>query len=273
MTDQLLETHSDGVATLTMNRPETRNAMSPEMLTAMHEALPRLAGDRNVRCVVLTGAGGAFSSGGDVKAFASRAAGQTSSAYDDSVTYDLEGRALHLRAGMELSRFLHEMPKPTLAAIPGAAAGAGFALALACDLRIALDTAKLTTAFAKVGLSGDYGGSFFLPRIVGDAKARELYFRAPVLSGQEAFEIGLVSRAASADAYETAVSDLARELAELPTIAVGYMKRNLNAAYHGSLSDSLDREAWSIIRCFMTEDYRNAAKAFAERRKPEFKGH
>lgn len=270
MTDHLLESFDNGVATLTMNRPEARNAMSGEMMTAMHEALPRLAADSNVRCVVLTGAGGAFCAGGDVKGFAADAGGSGSSG--SSRGFDLEGRAHGLRAGMELSRMLHEMPKPTLAAIPGPAAGAGFSLALACDLRIALDTAKLTTAFSKVGLSGDYGGSFFLPYLVGQAKARELYFTASVVSGQEALDIGLVSRVASADEFEGAVADFATELASLPTVAVGYMKKNLNSAYSGSLSDTFDREALHMVRCFMTEDHKGAAVAFVEKRAPEFTG-
>ena len=265
----LIEDFSDGVATLTMNRPEARNAMSGDMMAAMTEALPRLAADRNVRCVVLTGAGGAFCAGGDVKGFAQNAG---SSGSGGAGGFDLEGRAHGLREGMELSRILHEMPKPTLAAIPGPAAGAGFSLALACDLRIALDTAKLTTAFSKVGLSGDYGGSFFLPYLVGQAKARELYFTAKVLSGAEAEAIGLVSRAVAADAYEAAVAEQARELASLPTIAVGYMKKNLNAAYGGNLSDAFDREALHMVRCFMTEDHKGAAQAFVEKRAPEFQG-
>jgi 2-(1,2-epoxy-1,2-dihydrophenyl)acetyl-CoA isomerase len=273
VTDELLESFDDGVATLTMNRPSVRNALGSQMLSALDEALPRLAADRRVRCVVLTGAGGAFCAGGDVKSFAASASGSAASLYDDSETWDLEGRALNLRAGMELSRLLHEMPKPTLAAIPGAAAGAGFSLAMACDLRIALDTAKLTTAFAKVGVSGDYGVSFFLPYIVGQAKARELLFTAPILTGREAFEIGLVSRFADAEHYHEAVDLLARELAQLPTIAVGYMKKNLNAAYRGTLADSLDREAMHIMRCFMTQDQKRAAIAFAEKRKPQFTGH
>lgn len=243
--------------------------MSGEMMAAMHEALPRLAADRNVRCVVLTGAGGAFCAGGDVKGFASEAGGGGGAKPSG---FDLEGRAHGLRSGMELSRILHEMPKPTLAAIPGPAAGAGFSLALACDLRIALDTAKLTTAFSKVGLSGDYGGSFFLPYLVGQAKARELYFTAAVVSGAEALEIGLVNRVASADEFEAAVAEFANELASLPTVAVGYMKKNLNAAYGGSLSDTFDREALHMVRCFMTDDHKGAAMAFVEKRAPEFNG-
>lgn len=269
MTDHLIESFADGVATLTMNRPQARNAMSGEMMAAMHEALPRLAADRNVRCVVLTGAGGAFCAGGDVKGFASEAG---SSSGKSSGGFDLEGRSHGLRSGMELSRILHEMPKPTLAAIPGPAAGAGFSLALACDLRIALDTAKLTTAFSKVGLSGDYGGSFFLPYLVGQAMARELYFTAKVLSGQQAADIGLVSRVAGADEFEGAVAEFAAELASLPTVAVGYMKKNLNAAYGGSLSDTFDREALHMVRCFMTDDHKGAAQAFVDKKAPEFNG-
>lgn len=274
MSEHLIETFSDGIATLTMNRPQARNAMSADMMGAMQEALPRLAADSKVRCVVLTGAGGAFCAGGDVKGFASQAGddGNAKSAAAQPRGFDLEGRAHGLRQGMELSRVLHEMPKPTLAAIPGPAAGAGFALALACDLRIALDTAKLTTAFSKVGLSGDYGGSFFLPYLVGQAMARELYFTARVLSGSEAQEIGLVNRAVGADEYEGAVAELAAELAGLPTVAVGYMKKNLNSAYGGSLSDTFDREALHMTRCFMTEDHKGAALAFVEKRAPDFKG-
>jgi len=259
MSEHLIESLADGIATLTMNQPRARNAMSADMVSAMQEALPRLAADANVRCVVLTGAEGAFCAGGDVKGFVSQ-------------TVDLEERAHGTRQRMELSRILHEMPKPTLAAIPGPAAGAGLSLALACDLRIALDTAKLTTAFSKIGLSGDYGTSFFLPYLVGQGKARELLFTGSVLSGAEAFAIGLVNRVVSVDEYDSAVKELASELASLPTVAVGYMKKNLNSAYGGSLSDTFDREAWHMTRCFMTDDHKGAATAFVEKRAPEFSG-
>jgi 2-(1,2-epoxy-1,2-dihydrophenyl)acetyl-CoA isomerase len=270
MSDDLIESFDEGVATLMMNQPKARNAMTGPMMAKMHEALPRLAADSSVRCVVLTGAGQAFCAGGDVKGFASEAKKSKSS---QESGYDLEGRALGLRSGMELSRLLHEMPKPTLAAIPGPAAGGGFSLALACDLRIAVDTAKLTTAFSKVGLSGDYGGSFFLPYLVGQAKARELYFTAKVLSGREALEIGLINRVATAEHFESELKLFATELASLPTIAVGYMKKNLNAAYGGSLSDTFDREALHMIRCFMTQDHKRAAQAFVDKASPEFLGN
>ena len=148
----LIETFDEGVATLTMNRPHARNALSGEMMAALNEAIPRLAGDDKVRCVVLTGAGGAFCAGGDVKGFA-RAASVDPAAPANKPT--LAERSAGLRKGMELSRWLHEMPKPTLAIMGGAAAGGGLSLALACDLRFAVDTAKITTAFAKIGASGD----------------------------------------------------------------------------------------------------------------------
>jgi 2-(1,2-epoxy-1,2-dihydrophenyl)acetyl-CoA isomerase len=265
MTDHLLENVEDGIATLTMNRPEARNAMSGEMMEALAEALTRHAADQSTRCLVLTGAGGAFCAGGDVKGFAAGASG-------NSGEFNLEQRVHGLRSGMEISRVLHEMPKPTLAVIPGPAAGAGLSLALACDMRIASETAKITTAFSKVGLAGDYGGSYFLTQLVGAAKARELYFTADVLSGAEAAQWGVVSKAVPEADLPKEADAMARKLAGGPTIAMGYMKKNLNAALHGSLGDVLDLEAMHMIRTFMTEDHKGAARAFVEKKAPTFKG-
>ena len=267
MSDHLIETFENGVCTLTMNRPEARNAMSSSMMAGLAEAIPRVAADKNVRAVVLTGAGGAFCAGGDVKGFAAEGGGESSGEVPT-----LEEKVQGLRSGMELSRILHEMPKPTLAIIPGAAAGAGLSLALACDLRFALDTAKITTAFSKIGASGDYGGSYFLPYLVGAAKAKELYFSADVISGQQAFEMGLVSKVASADTFEAESRAYGEYLAGLPTVAIGYMKKNINASQHGSLSDVFDLEAMHMMRCFMTEDHKAAAKAFVNKEAPVFKG-
>ena len=265
MTEELKEGRSDGVATLTLNRPESRNALTPEMMMGLREALPRLAEDPSVRVVVLTGAGRAFCAGGDVKRFAAASS-------DHKAVASFEAKVHDLRSRMEISRILHEMPKPTLAVIPGPAAGAGLSLALACDLRIAVEDAKLTTAFSKIGLSGDFGGSYFLSHLVGVAKARELYFTGRVLLGHEALELGIVNRVTTSDDLEQEANNYASELAALPTLAVGYMKKNLNAALNGSLSDVLDGEAIHMIRTFETEDHKNATQAFLDKRSPEFIG-
>jgi 2-(1,2-epoxy-1,2-dihydrophenyl)acetyl-CoA isomerase len=264
MTDALLETIEDGVAVLTMNRPERRNALNEDMLAAMLEALPRLANDSGVGCVVLTGAEGAFCAGGDVKAMAEGRA-------KDQQPLEVQTQAL--RAIMETSRWLHEMPKPTIAMVGGAAAGAGLSLALACDMRIASDLSKFTTAFANVGFSGDFGGSYFLTKLVGTAKARELYYTAALLMAEEAAELGMVNRVVPADKLAAETMALAKGLAAGPTIAYRYMKQNLNAAEAGNtLSEHLDLEAAHHARCGMTEDHKEAAKAFVEKRKPNFVG-
>ncbi len=265
MTQDLLETRDNGIVTLTMNRPQARNALTREMMDALSEALPRLANDVTVRLVVLTGTGSAFCAGGDVKGFARGAAGAPS-----TMTFDQKVTDLRMR--MEVSRWLHEMPKPTLAVIPGPAAGAGLSLALACDMRIAAIDAKLTTAFSKIGLSGDFGGSYFLNHLVGAAKARELYFTGQVLLGDEAQRIGMVNRAVPGAELAEAARAWAAELAALPTIAVGYMKRNLNTGLRGSLADVLDAEAIHMIRTFDTHDHKGAAAAFVEKRAPHFDG-
>ncbi|HEX5528135.1 MAG TPA: enoyl-CoA hydratase [Methylomirabilota bacterium] len=264
MTTDLLETVKDGVAVLTLNRPDRLNAMSRPMLDALLEALPRLAEDPAVGVVVLTGAGRGFCAGGDVKAMAegNELGGQT-----------MEEKAQALRARMETSRWLHEMPKPTIAMLRGPAAGAGLSLAMACDMRIASDTARLGTAFARVGYSGDFGGSYYLTQLVGTAKARELYFTADLLDAQQALGLGLVNRVVPDARLEEETMALASRLARGPRVAFRYMKRNMNAAESASLKDMLDLEAWHHTRTGMTEDHREAARAFVEKREPQFKGH
>jgi len=265
MTDQLIETHEGGVATLTMNRPEARNALTGAMQAALSEAVQRLAADPKVRLVVLTGAGGAFCAGGDVKGFAAGGA-------PGAPTASQEDRIHGLRASMEVARWLHDMPKPTMAVIGGPAAGAGLSMALACDLRIAADDAKLTTAFSKVGLAGDYGGSYFLTQLVGTAKARELYFTADVISGAEAQRLGIVHKSVPRAELEAAAKAWANHIAGLPTIALGYMKKNLNAAEHATLPEVLDLEAQHMVRTFQTEDHKAAAQAFVNKTAPVFHG-
>ena len=260
----LEESIEDGLLTLTMNRPEARNAMTPAMMTQMLNRLRRAADDPEIRCVTITGANGAFSSGGDVNSMGD---------VDESgEALSLEARVQSLRRFHSLAYELHVMPKPTLAIIPGAVAGAALSLALACDMRYCLDTAKVTTAFAKIGTSGDTGGSYFLPKLVGAAKARELYFLGEVISGQEAYEMGMMTRVASADTFEEKSRAFARQLASLPTVAIGYMKKNLNAGEDGTLSDVLDLEANHMMLSAMTEDCKRASAAFLNKEKPQFKG-
>ena len=263
MSQDLLETVKDGVAVLTMNRPDRLNALSGEMLDTMLEALPRLADDPNVGCIVLTGAGRGFCAGGDVKAMAEgrEMSGDT-----------LEERAQGLRSKMETSRWLHEMPKPTIAMVRGAAAGAGLSLALACDLRIAGESAKFGTAFARVGYSGDFGGSYYLTQLVGTAKARELYYTAELVDARHALELGLVNRVVADDRLEEETLLLAAKIARGPRVAYRYTKRNLNAAENGTLKDLLDLEAWHHTRTGQTDDHREATKAFVEKREPVFRG-
>jgi 2-(1,2-epoxy-1,2-dihydrophenyl)acetyl-CoA isomerase len=263
MAEGLLESVKDGVAVLTLNRPDRLNAMSGSMLDALLEALPRLAEDPAVGVVVLTGAGRGFCAGGDVKAMAEgREFGGTT----------LEEKAQALRSRMEVSRWLHEMPKITIAMVRGAAAGAGLSLALACDLRVASDTARFATAFARVGYSGDFGGSWYLTQLVGSAKARELYYTADIVDAQAAQALGIVNRVVPDGRLEDETMTLAARLARGPRVAYQYMKRNFNAAESGTLKDSLDLEAWHHTRCGMTEDHREAARAFVDKREPVFKG-
>ena len=263
MAQELLEEIKDGVAVLTMNRPDRLNALSRDMLDAMQEALPRLAASPDVGVVVLAGAGRGFCAGGDVKAMAEgqEAEGDT-----------LEERAQALRARMEVSRWLHEMPKPTIAMVRGAAAGAGLSLAMACDLRVASENARFATAFARVGYSGDFGGSYYLTKLVGTAKARELYYTAEILDARQALALGLANRVVPDGDLEQETRALAERLARGPRVALRYMKRNMNAAESGTLGELLDLEAWHHSRTGETEDHLEAARAFVDKRDPAFKG-
>lgn len=262
MTEVLLQTLAEGVLTLTMNRPERLNALNPELVEQLHRALVRAAGDGGVGTVVLAGAGRAFCAGGDVKSMAE--GGPRADTFEE--------RATALRQRMEVSRMLHDMPKPTIAMLRGPAAGAGLSLALACDLRMASETARLTTAFAKVALSGDFGGSYYLTRLVGTAKARELYFTSPILDAEEALRLGLLTRVVPDQALEPETQGIAASLAKGPRVTLGYMKQNLNLAETASLGEVMDAEAFRHVRCTQTDDHREAAAAFVEKRPSVFTG-
>jgi 2-(1,2-epoxy-1,2-dihydrophenyl)acetyl-CoA isomerase len=264
MTEELLYRLENRVALLTLNRPERLNALTKDMMAALRARLAEVAMDDAVGCLVLTGAGGAFCAGGDVRVQAKVAA--------EGTPETPEQRTDLLRASMEASRLLHEMPKPTIAMVNGVAAGAGLSLALACDLRIAGRSARMTTAFAKVGLSGDYGGTWFLTQLVGSVKARELYFLSDVLDSARIEALGLANRVVGDDELAGETMTLAEKLANGPSIALRYMNRNLNVAECGTLSEGLDSEAYGMLRARASDDHKEAARAFVEKRKPEFKG-
>ena len=265
-TEDLLASLDDGVLTITLNRPEARNAMTGAMNQALADQLASAEFDPDVRCIVLTGAGKGFCAGGDVKGMAESG--------DGTVGDNTIDGAIHRQRVMQRATAgkLFKMPKPTLAALPGAAAGAGLSLALACDLRIMASTAIITTAFARVGFSGDYGGTYFMTQLVGSAKARELYYLSDRVSAEEALQLGLTNWVVEPDALAEKTREIAGRLSGGPTVAYRYMKENLNRAMAGEVDDCLDLEATHHVHCGQTEDHREAAKAFVEKREPVFKG-
>lgn len=266
-TEDLLATLDDGVLTLTMNRPDARNAMSGAMTAALASSLAAAETDPDVKCIVLTGAGRGFCAGGDVKGMAASGDGTVG---DNTIDGAIHRQRINQR---ETSGRLFAMPKPTLAALPGAAAGAGLALALACDMRIMASNAIMTTAFARVGFSGDYGGTYFLTQLVGSAKARELYYLSERVSAEEALRLGLTNWVCEPEELEEKTREIAARLASGPTIAYRYMKENLNRAMSsGDLGDCMDLEVTHHIHCGQTEDHREATRAFVDKREPVFKG-
>ena len=263
MSDELLVRIENHVAVITINRPNSYNAINTHLLDEIPKALQAVAENADVGCVVITGAGKAFCSGGDVADQVAAAEGTTKSS---------EEMMDDLRRAIEGARWLHEMPKPTIAMVNGVAAGAGMTMALACDMRIAGKKARMTTAFAKVGFSGDYGGHYFLPRLVGTAKARELYFTSEILDSAQIEALGLANRVVPDEDLEKVTMELASQLGNGPRVAWRYMKQNMKIGETGSLSDVLDSECAGIRRCRETEDHKEAAKAFMEKRPPVFRG-
>jgi len=255
MDDQLIETIEAGVGTICLNRPKVYNALSYELIDALRRAVGRLAENPDVRVVVLTGAGQAFCAGGDINDMKARPAlGLRADKFEEDCAW--------ARLGMETSRILYEMSKPTVALLPGTAAGAGLALALACDFRIAVVGAKLTTAFARIGLSSDFGASYFLTHLVGPAKARELLFLSETLTSDQAVEMGLVHRTVPRELLEAEGARWTNRLAELPSHAIGLMKANLRAAQHLTLSETLDVEAANLVRTLGHADFQSALARF-----------
>jgi enoyl-CoA hydratase/carnithine racemase len=259
--EQLLCRVEERVALVTLNRPEARNALTLELKQALARTIPEVGRDPEVGCVLLTGAGGAFCAGGDTKTMAR-----------DGRPTSFEERVRQLRWEHSIPWAIHRLDKPVVAALPGPAAGAGLSLALACDLRIAAESAFVTTSYVRLGLSGDYGGTWFLTRLVGTARARELYFTADRLDARECARLGLVNRVVPDADLERESLALAKRIGAGPPIALRYMKDNLNRALREDLGSCLEVEAERMVLGAMTEDYVEAVRAFAEKRPPLFRG-
>jgi 2-(1,2-epoxy-1,2-dihydrophenyl)acetyl-CoA isomerase len=262
--------HVDGhVGVITFNRPDRRNALSDAMYEGFARVLPVLADDSEVRVVMVTGYGCAFCAGGVVKGM--HESHQPGAAPRRGGTVQAGTDRLR-RLQKQVSLALHRFPKPVVAAIPGAAAGAGMSIALACDIRLAAERALIVPAFANVGASGDFGGSWFLTQLVGTAKAKELYFTSPRLSAEDARGLGIVNQVLADDGFDAAALDWCHSLAARAPIAMGYMKENLNRAITCDLETALDAEATNMVLSMGTADHREAAAAFVEKRSPVFTG-
>ncbi len=252
----------DKVGYITLNRPDKLNALNAEMIAGMKEALTDWAMDPEIGCVVLTGEGRAFCAGGDVSAMAA----------GGGKPLTLEQKVDGLRFGQEVCWLLHSMPKIAIAAVNGFAMGAGLGIAMSCDLRIASDKAKFGTAYAKVGFGGDWGTTWQLTQLLGEAKAKELMIFADIIDAEEAHRINLVNRVVDHDLLQSAVEEMATKIAHGPLVSYRYMKENINLAVRSDFRTILDREAFTHIRCGETEDHKEGTTAFVEKRVPQFQG-
>lgn len=266
--DHVLFDLTNGVATITLNRPDRRNAMSSRMIERLGDLLDEAQSDPQVRALILTGAGRAFCAGGDVQQF-NEAGGEGKGAGEvdaQAVTDQIHHQE------MTVGR-LHAFSKPVIASLPGAAAGAGLGLAFAADLRIGTPRTVMATAFTTVALSGDFGVAWFLDRLVGPARARELLFLSPRLDGQACLDLGLVNEMVSEEDLLARTQELARQLADGPALALTHIKRNLRQAPSQTLSEAMAVEVPRHKECGLTSDHIEAVQAFVEKRPPVFVRH
>jgi len=241
----LIERVEGQVAYVILNRPDTLNALNAELMHRLPDTLRRVAEDDAIRCVILTGAGRGFCAGGDVRSISTLADQLVKG--DKGKRGTTEYRTRWLRRCVEAARLLHEMPKPTIAMINGACAGAGMSLAAACDFRFAATSAKFVPAFTKFGLSGDYGGSWLWSRILGTAKARQLYMLGDHRDATEALDFGIVDKIFADEDLERETRAVADRLVALPAMGLAYAKANLNAAESETFLQSLDRESLNMM--------------------------
>ena len=264
-TQELLCEVEGGVATVTLNKPDKRNALGDVLTPALRTVLLSLGEDARCGAVVITGAGRAFCAGGDVSGMGGgkRPADAPARTEEDAIK-DL----VHKQETLTLR--LYELAKPTIAALPGPAAGAGLSIALACDMRIMAKSAFVTAAFANIGLSGDYGGSWLLTRLVGPAIAKELYMTARRIPAEECLALGIANRVVPLGELQKSANELARQLANGPRTAIRTMKENINRAVDADLKTCLALEAEGVVRSSRTADHREAVRAFVEKRPPRF---
>ncbi|HTP96764.1 MAG TPA: enoyl-CoA hydratase-related protein [Burkholderiales bacterium] len=252
----------DRIATLTLNRPERLNALGDTLREDLYDAVAKAAADAEVRVLLVTGAGRGFCSGGDVKSMRERE--------ESAQVSPVEERVAPLRD--RIIAALRECPKPVIAAVNGAAAGAGMNLALACDIRIASSAAKFSQAFVKRGLTPDWGGSWFLPRVVGTAKACELIFTGDTIDAAEALRLGIVNAVVAPEELMPAACQLAGRIAAGPPVAIRLAKRAIYRNLDADLAAGLEFETFTQSICRDTEDSREGVAAFLEKRAPVFRG-
>jgi 2-(1,2-epoxy-1,2-dihydrophenyl)acetyl-CoA isomerase len=260
----VMATVEAGVATVTLNRPDRLNSLTAELLTALGATLQALEADEQVGAILLTGAGRAFCAGADIADMRPADDGDAAALQDR--------RQVQLRNQRSICARLWSMPKPTIAALPGPAAGAGLSIALACDLRYAADSAVLVTAFGPMGLPGDYGAAWFLTRHLGSARARELLLLSDRIDAARACQIGLVHGAFPDADLQAGVLAIARKLASGPRLALSLMKDNLNRAVHSDLSGYMETEVDNHLTAVLSDDHKEAGRAFAQRRQSRFSG-
>ena len=263
-----------GVLTLGFDRPEVKNAIDTAGQNLLVKLLVDASRHPGVKVVVLTGTGASFCTGADVRSMgAPDPDDPIAREFGESALWQAhEARTDRLKRLAEAAFLLHDMGKPTIAKLRGPAAGLGFSLALACDFRLAADNAFLVSSFAKIGTSGDYGGSYFLTQLVGPSKAKEIYMFSDRIGAQEAFTMGLVNRMLPDAELDATTDAFALRLAQGPSMAYRYIKQNIHAAASGPLERVLDLEARNMIRCRLSEDCREALVAFQHKREPRFNG-